>query len=71
MDANRERLKQMRLNAKRKAHKASIHHRPRGITVKDVKEPIKIIDLDKKVKPAPKEKPGIARRLFRRLTGNA
>ena len=60
-----------RINASRKAHKESIHRRPKGHRVAEVKEKVQIVDLDKKA--APKEKPGIFRgifrRMFRRVTG--
>ena len=71
MNADRLRRKQMLHNKKRLEHKESIHRRPKGHRVVEIKEKVQIVDLDKKA--APKEKPGIFRgifrRMFRRVTG--
>ena len=69
MNADQLRRRQMRHNAKRKAHKESIHRRPKGMRATEVKEKVKIVDLDKQIKTAPKESQGFARRLWRRVTG--
>lgn len=70
MNADQARRKQMLHNAKRLAHKIAIHRRPKGITVR-FKEPVQIIDLDKKAKPVLKEKPGAVKRLWSRMTGGS
>ena len=69
ISANKLRLRQMRHNASRARHKLAISRRPKGKRmVKEFIKPV-FVDMDKKEPKVIKEKPGVFKKLWARMTG--